>query len=74
MPYFEHSRSMPLSLAPPNGAVSVEMIPVDVDAAVFEHFGNAPDAADVAAARRAPGAPTFLGAPQTKEQLIGCAL
>jgi hypothetical protein len=27
MPYFEPSRPMPLSFMPPNGAISVEMMP-----------------------------------------------
>ena len=50
MPYFEPSRPRPDSLTPPNGATSVEMMPVvDADDAVFERLGDAPDAADVAA-------------------------
>ena len=50
MPYFEPSRPMPDSFTPPNGATSVEMMPgVDADDAVLERFGDAPDAADVAA-------------------------
>jgi hypothetical protein len=34
---------------PPNGAISVEMIPCCADDAVFEGLGDALDAADVAA-------------------------
>jgi hypothetical protein len=42
------------------GAISVKMMrSLTRGEAVFEHYGNAPDAADVAAAGRAPGAPTF---------------
>ena len=49
MPYFEPSRPMPLSFMPPNGAISVEMMPsLMPDDAVFERLGDAPDAADVA--------------------------
>jgi hypothetical protein len=39
---------MPLSFMPPKGAISVDAL-VDADDAVFEGFGDAPDAADVAA-------------------------
>src|SRR5438552_16871917 len=40
---------MPLSFMPPKGAISVEMVPsLIADDAVFEGFGDAPDAADVA--------------------------
>ena len=50
MPYFEPSRPMPDSFTPPNGATSVEMMPTLMPTMPDSSaFGDAPDAADVAA-------------------------
>ena len=50
IPYFEPSRPMPDSLTPPNGAISFEMMPTLMPTMPYSSaFGNAPDAADVAA-------------------------
>ena len=50
IPYFEPSRPMPDSLTPPNGAISVEMKPVLMPTIPYSSaFGDAPDAAEVAA-------------------------
>src|SRR5258706_14818119 len=51
MPYFEPSRPMPLSFMPPKGAISVEMMPSLMPTMPYSRgLGDAPDAADVAAA------------------------
>ena len=49
MPYLEPSRPMPDSLTPPNGATSVEMMPVLIPTMPYsKRFGDPPDPAEVA--------------------------
>jgi hypothetical protein len=60
MPYFEPSRPMPLSLhAAERGDLGRDDAFVDADDAVFEGFGDPPDAADVAAVEIGGEPPPF---------------
>jgi hypothetical protein len=51
MPYFEPSRPMPLFFMPPNGAISVELMPSLMPTMPYSRAGDAPDVADVAAVK-----------------------